>query len=553
VNLLNSIWFVAFISLTIFANAVYTVYMADYGIRNLGTTGNTASRIVEIVFSAIFVFELLVKLIVHQKYFFWNRDTRWNLLDLVLVTSSIADQTSLLVATTSAPNTNMSFLRSLRILRLTRIFRVLRVIRVVRELRNILVSLVGSFISLFWCLLMLGLIIVCFSLVFVMVITEYLINYADEIEPAVQEGLILYFGGVIKAMRTLYMATTGGDDWSTYYDFLAETGSATELLFIFFISFFNFAVFNVLTGIFVDNAMKVSRADRDIMVMEQRQKEFRDAQVLKAVCEEMDEDKSGGISWQEFKAHLQDPKAAAHLAAIGLDVHDARVFFEILELVAGKPEVDIDIFVRGCMRMKGSATSIDMQTLAYEVRQIRKEQEKFGELVLCLQAETHGTAEALQRRSFEGVCSCVEHFQQMDTTPRSHCSANSCDGSMPDFLNGATLHKASTLPDEDSQKLLSGPEHDFACFRRADGLRPPEAASPPGEDQQRQPPSKTPAKPSIKPVRGAAAAQLSKSSTSFPPLPQPSFSHRSKAAPTRQQPDQAVDTMDVELEVGGLD
>ena len=34
-------------------------------------------------------------------------------------------------------------------------------------------------------------------------------------------------------------------------------------------------------------------------------------------------------------------------------------------------EVDIDDFVQGCMRMKGSATSIDMQMLAYQAPRAR--------------------------------------------------------------------------------------------------------------------------------------------------------------------------------------
>merc|ERR1719291_1551608 len=98
-----------------------------------------------------------------------------------------------------------------------------------------------------------------------------------------------------------------------------------------------------------------------------------DAHALKGLCEKMDFDCYGTITWQEFENSLQDNKVAAQLAAMGVEVHDAVTFFEILENISGKPEVDIDVFVKGCMRMKGAASSIDLQTLAYEIRLIRKE------------------------------------------------------------------------------------------------------------------------------------------------------------------------------------
>ena len=43
--------------------------------------------------------------------------------------------------------------------------------------------------------------------------------------------------------------------------------------FLFFVGFFNFAVFNILTGLFVEHAMKCAEPDDDEMIFEQRKQE----------------------------------------------------------------------------------------------------------------------------------------------------------------------------------------------------------------------------------------------------------------------------------------
>jgi len=54
-----------------------------------------------------------------------------------------------------------------------------------------------------------------------------------------------------------------------------------------------------------------------------------------------------------------------------------KCFFHMLANISNSDEVDIDTFVEGCMRMKGSATSIDMQSLVYETKLIHHEQRIF--------------------------------------------------------------------------------------------------------------------------------------------------------------------------------
>merc|ERR1712205_202428 len=80
-----------------------------------------------------------------------------------------------------------------------------------------------------------------------------------------------------------------------------------------------------------------------------------------------DDDKSGTLSWNEFEKHLGDRRVSAYMASLDLQVSELRVVFEILD-TERIGTVTIDDFVWGCMRLRGTAKSVDMCTLLYEYR-----------------------------------------------------------------------------------------------------------------------------------------------------------------------------------------
>eukprot|EP00424_Heterocapsa_rotundata_P005332 CAMPEP_0168709888 /NCGR_PEP_ID=MMETSP0503-20121227/42363_1 /TAXON_ID=89963 /ORGANISM="Heterocapsa rotundata, Strain SCCAP K-0483" /LENGTH=90 /DNA_ID=CAMNT_0008756221 /DNA_START=1 /DNA_END=269 /DNA_ORIENTATION=+ len=90
---------------------------------------------------------------------------------------------------------------------------------------------------------MLSFILLLFAMIFVQMVSDHLIleKALGQLDLELYEDLKTMFGSVNQAMTTLYMATTGGDDWRNFYDSLKATGSVNQLIFIFYISFFNFA------------------------------------------------------------------------------------------------------------------------------------------------------------------------------------------------------------------------------------------------------------------------------------------------------------------------
>merc|ERR1712007_214998 len=108
-------------------------------------------------------------------------------------------------------------MRVFRLAKLAKIFRVVRVMKVFSELRKMAASLAGSFSALFWCFVMLFLILYVFGLVIVQGLTIYLLEQkkvlGEEIFSQENQDLVAQFGSMERTMYTLYKTSVGGEAW----------------------------------------------------------------------------------------------------------------------------------------------------------------------------------------------------------------------------------------------------------------------------------------------------------------------------------------------------
>jgi len=111
--------------------------------------------------------------------------------------------------------------------------------------------------------------------------------------------------------------------------------------------------------------LSASKNDHDEVISEQMYSEDSALRGMQKIFKEADNDGSGEITEQEFLHHLDDPRLKAHLVSIGLDVHEAEGLFRLLDLDSSGA-ITIDEFLFGCMRLKGNAKAVDVQTLLYE-------------------------------------------------------------------------------------------------------------------------------------------------------------------------------------------
>jgi hypothetical protein len=184
------------------------------------------------------------------------------------------------------------------------------------------------------------------------------------------------FGSLGDSMLSLYMSVTGGDDWIRFYQSIEASGELYAASFVFFTFFFDFALVNILTGIFVEKAVMAATPDREDRVLDQRRKLLREAQEFRTLCQRLDREGSGLVSFEDFKFQMANENMIAYMSSVGLDVDDVELFFHV---VAGNESVvDIDTFVEGCMSMKGSASSLDVQKQLHATHMLRNDVHHLG-------------------------------------------------------------------------------------------------------------------------------------------------------------------------------
>merc|ERR1712217_762385 len=123
------------------------------------------------------------------------------------------------------------------------------------------------------------------------------------------------------------------------------------------------------------NALELAKPEQDVQAVEHWKKEIDTYEELHELCRSVDVDNDGYISVEEFQDQIQNGRLGAHLSMLGLDVSDAAFFFNLVmscitdEVTAG---VRIADFVEGCMRMRGHATGIELQSLHRQTRLVFK-------------------------------------------------------------------------------------------------------------------------------------------------------------------------------------
>mmetsp|Transcript_66846 Transcript_66846/g.157486 ORF Transcript_66846/g.157486 Transcript_66846/m.157486 type:complete len:582 (+) Transcript_66846:25-1770(+) len=351
-------------TVVILANAISITLLTDWILMHPNEGIPDSFQYADAGFVAFFMLEVGLRLIVHRLYFFINDNAVWNWMDFGLVAFSILEL-ALSWSAGKGGNGTIMYLRVFRLFKFAPILRSLRVITAFRELAMMMESFRSCIAAMFWSLVLLLFLVYMSALLFTQGVSDALTDASmtsDE-EQVVRE----HFGSVIRTMLSLYMAVTGGNDWSLYYSILATTG-IYQYLFLGYTFFFAFAIYNILTGIFVERAVAANMPDREQQILQERKRLLEQADELRYLFECLDLDSSGFISLDEFVKCMKDPRIVAYMSSVGMSVHDVEYLFRV---VANEDsEVEIDRFVDGCMAIKGSATALDMQKQFYHIQQL---------------------------------------------------------------------------------------------------------------------------------------------------------------------------------------
>ncbi|CAE7213334.1 unnamed protein product, partial [Symbiodinium microadriaticum] len=263
-----------------------------------------------------------------------------------------------------------------RLLRgLIRIVRLVRTVKALRRLRTMIFSILNSFVDLLWAIVVVILIIYIFSIIF----SNAVALYFDEVHMGLEDldngnkTLVIQqaaevsaeFGDLYSSILALWSAVSGGNDWMMYGSLLRgiSHGELYFVIFNFYIAFCVIGMFNVVTGVFVDSAVCCRTEDEVVQgYIDDLRNTTRE---IKSFFQTADTDRSGTLTYEEFKKQLDDPLVKAYFSGLDIDPSEASIIFAILD-ADKSDELKIDEFVNGTMKLKGAATKLDVMTMMFD-------------------------------------------------------------------------------------------------------------------------------------------------------------------------------------------
>jgi len=268
----------------------------------------------------------------------------------------------------------LSYIRVLRLFRIFRTFRVVRTVPIFVKLRTMVSAVANSILSLVWALCLVSFTMLMFSAVFLQGATTYISLNVDSADPNFHDNVAYideFFHSLPMAVLTLFMSITSGVGWWDAEKVFIDVGLQYAILFLLYIAIMFLALLNVVTGIFVNDAVEMAQMDRDIVMKFEEDKRQQYVHGLRDFFKELDGNGNGIVTFDEFKAHLVQ-NGPGIFSYLGLEVWDAVNLFEALDLDNSR-QLDITEFMDGCMQLRGQARTFDMVQLMRENREMMNE------------------------------------------------------------------------------------------------------------------------------------------------------------------------------------
>lgn len=142
-----------------------------------------------------------------------------------------------------------------------------------------------------------------------------------------------------------------------------------------------FAVVMVITGVFVQETVKVAQTDNTIMLNQRERAAKLHSKKMGALFAVADADGSGRLDKEEFEQVCQDPSVVTWLSAMGIDVSDASTVHALISERLGCEDLDALELVKGMSFVKGAARNIDMKMLRRDTHALKDYVEELEENV----------------------------------------------------------------------------------------------------------------------------------------------------------------------------
>lgn len=307
----------------------------------------------ELVFTVVFLFELLIRLVADPK--FLCEILNW--LDVVVVLTSVLGLFGLTLPV------NLTFARLLRIAKLVRILRVVRTMNLFQSLRVLVKTISGSIGALGWSMVLLGLIQIIGALFLSQVLHDVIENESRDMETRMH--VYTYYGSALRAWLTMFEITFAPGAWAKVgRPLMEEVHGAYSLFFVAYVAGVTFAIIRVITAVFLRETLQVASNDSELAIaskLTQKNKYKKEVQQLFTAA---DKSGDGHVSLPEFEQILENPNVKTWLSVLELEVHEVDGLFHLLD--NGDGYITFEEFLAGVVRLKGAARSVDVMTMLYE-------------------------------------------------------------------------------------------------------------------------------------------------------------------------------------------
>eukprot|EP00931_Biecheleriopsis_adriatica_P092271 TRINITY_DN66093_c0_g1_i1.p1 TRINITY_DN66093_c0_g1~~TRINITY_DN66093_c0_g1_i1.p1 ORF type:complete len:617 (-),score=107.09 TRINITY_DN66093_c0_g1_i1:96-1904(-) len=374
-KLVRSVLFEAICAMAIIVNSVLLGVEVQYAARHLEEEIVPFPFLLfRLIFSFVFLFELLLRAGAEGWSFCDQQDRKWNIFDAALVGCSIPEMIADILVLSGADTTDSMNFNLFRIFRMVKVLRLIRAIRsplvtrYVRPLQIMVVSIIYSLKALAWILVLLLVIMYLFSVVIVQAKVDFVRDVG--VDEANEDVLLtVYWYDLPESIMTLFKAATGGVSW---HDAVKPLNAVAPWLVYFFACYIFFTllcVFNVVTGVFCSAAIEAASHDPELQAHYISQNQLQLSQHITEFFKKMDADGSGTVTVKELEAALKRDEMIAYFEAIGMGVGEAWELFKLLDK-DGSNTVDMEEFVDGCIKLKGGSTSVDIAFVRKDLRRI---------------------------------------------------------------------------------------------------------------------------------------------------------------------------------------
>merc|ERR1712150_216663 len=151
---------------------------------------------------------------------------------------------------------------------------------------------------------------------------------------------------------------------------IGEVSPFLRAMFMFYIAFCMFTLTSTIMSLFVEAMMQRAEQDEILIIQAELDRKNDYIKKLSRLFHDADKNHTGKISLRDLLDRLEAANMQAFAHTLGIDAATAVAYFKFL-LGDDQSELDLESFVVGCIKLRGSAKSIDVFGLRDELKQCR--------------------------------------------------------------------------------------------------------------------------------------------------------------------------------------